>query len=316
MNWKCLHTVMMISFVLACSNKEDAGIEKPPPAQNPVDELGSGWTKLQPDIGKFHDVHFVNDSTGYVCGKTVARTTDRGNHWISFPVTDDQPYFELFSTDAAHCWVAGQNKLAITTDSGSNWTFIPSPIGNSGVSEIFFFDNDNGLMAGSGGLFRSSDGGLHWTKVVDTKLITDISFIDQQNGWYIDAKKVFRTQNGGVSFTEQQSFADSLTRIQFINAQTGWLSDLKGGIYRTIDGGATWGKVRTLDDKMPYTLQFFNQDHGFILFSEALYEMKAGTVTKVLSLPNNPLSDIQFTDANHGWAVSPFNNGSVYRYVK
>ncbi|MBO9633225.1 MAG: hypothetical protein J7578_08915 [Chitinophagaceae bacterium] len=316
MNWKHLISVLMTGLVLACSNKEDAGIEDPLPPPKPVDELGTGWVKLQPGIGKFHDIHFVNDSTGYACGKTVARTTDRGNNWISFPLTDDQPYYELYSTDPAHCWVVGQNKLSITTDSGRNWTFIPLSVGSAGVSDIFFFDNNNGMIAGKGGLFRSSDGGHHWTTVVGSQFISDVSFIDQQNGWYIDEKKVFHTQDAGVSFTEQHAFPDSLTRIQFISAQTGWLSDVKGAIYRTIDGGLTWDKVKTLDEKMPYALQFFSQDHGFILFSEAVYELKGGTVTKVLSLPNNPLSDIQFTDVNHGWAVSPFNNGSVYRYVK
>lgn len=302
----------------ACSKKGDkpGGPGEPSPKPLPPDELGAGWTKLQPNIGKFHDIHFVNDSTGYVCGKTVARTTDYGKTWTSFPLTEEEPYVELFSTDAAHCWVAGQNTLSITTDSGKNWTIIPFPVEKGSLAEICFFDNDNGVLCGKGGLFRSSDGGLHWTAVVQASRIFDISFINPQNGWYIEGKDIYRTQDG-AGFTKIQTMPDTLLRIEFINLESGWLSDVKGNIFRTNDGGNTWNKVvSNLEKTNNYAIQFFGYDQGFILFSEAVYEMKGGAVSKVLSVPNNPLSDIQFTDADHGWAVSPVNNGVVYRYVR
>lgn len=194
---------------------------------------------------------------------------------------------------------------------GAGW--LPLPEG--GIADIQFFDNRNGFMGGLQGLYKTSDGGMHWTAVLQNRLIDDFSFIDLQNGWVAYDKKLFRTQDGGVSFQQLTTFSDSLVRVAFKDQLTGWASDRKNALWQTTDGGSSWTRSKQFES-LPYTLQLTDADHGKVLLSTDVYEYRNGQYTRTLFVPNNPLSDIHFTDDDHGWAVSPYNQGIVYRYIR
>lgn len=198
-------------------------------------------------------IHMLDASTGWAIGGLVGvgdhilRTDDGGNTWQDLTPPEPQPdqtsrkQASAFFMDASQAWVTYNNLDAMppassvvwhTQDGGKTWQ-ASQPLDLSGlqetyvVSDLQFADAQNGWMLAHVGvgmnhdyvaLYRSQDGGLSWTRLIDP---------------YND---------GGIQ-------SCSKTAMLFTDAQNGWLTiDCNGVMAGAIldhskDGGATWERV-------------------------------------------------------------------------
>ena len=160
------------------------------------------------------------------------------------------PRFWVFKTsDAARHW---QRQL---TGSAS------SP--NAGPLKIEFFDRNNGLIAlgGTEGVYRTGDGGNHWTALTMPSFsYSSLSFSDRLHGWAlgtvlsgdprISSSQFFSTFDAGDHWvalpqppTWEFTAKGGFSNFAFRGPSEGWMGGYAQGqavVYSTIDAGNTW----------------------------------------------------------------------------
>lgn len=156
------------------------------------------------------------------------------------------------------------------------------------LHDIYFFDENRGLIAGSGGTFlETADGGKTWTKrkSFTPDKILQIYFSDDYTGWLLCERNVFSRGANSLSY-----------------------------LMKTTDGGTNWEKVELKDaGRARLTKIFFNQKgKGFAVGeSGALFELKGNGVWEKSPSPiRYLLLDGKFLDDQNGAIVGA--GGNVY----
>jgi photosystem II stability/assembly factor-like uncharacterized protein len=187
-------------------------------------------------------VAFADRSNGWASGYTmrpnygIYHTSDGGASWTLQPIPVHSNVNALSCTDALHAWgstdVMG---VVYTTDGGNSWQLSHFPDQASVMrvrSEgVVFTDNLHGCASlsdythQSAGLFRTIDGGLTWTAVMDTSQFWSLCFADSLHGFALgqvrDRTGIWQTSNGGAQW---DFFAPYIASgMKFVNPQSGWL---------------------------------------------------------------------------------------------
>ncbi len=238
---------------------------------------------------------FVSARTGWiVVNGSVLATSDGGHHWrrmgdlpslsvTSIRVFDDRRGLVLGSSQPA---VARMKRLVRTDDGGAHWTDEPLPSNGQieGAGSVAAFaDPAHGwylrsLIAGAAphdfSLYRTNDGGSHWTAMVSTDNLhpadhgrssggtpTGLKFTDASTGWLVQAPVIVAdavlsmTSDGGANWQAATLPAPpgDATPLSDIGLPTVFPDGtalvwaVRGFINRTAyvygsaDGGRTWG---------------------------------------------------------------------------
>jgi photosystem II stability/assembly factor-like uncharacterized protein len=207
-----------------------------------------------------------------------AGTDKRGGIWKS---TDEGATFTQLALNDKNIWVLRQNP---------------------GDPEI--------LYAGTlgDGLFVSRDGGTtwqDWSDRIPVPMISDIAIVPNANTLYVainalrseynedeyaDSRGIYKSTDGGASFfTVNSGLEDTSLNFEALildrtdpSGQTLYTGPHKGGnrgIYKTTDGGATWGPMAFETANTPYWLDSFDnlwaleQAHDGTLFATTWREI-------------------------------------------
>jgi PKD repeat protein len=169
-----------------------------------------------------------------------------------------------------------------TVDGGKTWVSPQYPIAFDSqllnaafVYDIHFFDQNHGLIAGSGFyntydiIAKTSDGGATWYVVyyqsfqngVSRPTLSDMTFLNEQVGYCVGGNgKILKTINGGDGWSVITSPAISnLTAIHFINSDIGFIVG-ENVILKSIDAGISW--VATSFDFRISDIHFFSETKG------------------------------------------------------
>lgn len=147
--------------------------------------------------------------------------------------------------------------------------------------------------------------------------ITAIQFVDANNGWimtydwshyfYPKGTRVYRTSDGGKTWTKAYSTKDFRSQHLFaITTQKLWHT---GGasIFKSVDGGSTWTKVhyKKADNTKfePKKIIFLDDNRGFLLSLDEIYETKDGGLTWLRSVRAKDIKDFTVTAKSHLWAI-------------
>ena len=270
-------------------------------------------------------VKMVSPTTGWAAG--ALRTTDGGAHWSKVgprSVPNRSPGYAEFYLDANHAWfaeTAGSPSVCEdhivpfrTADGGKSWQqAAPIPVAVSGPAELIygygpgpwisFIDDLNGWLLvetatftggnRAGPLYRTTDGGLHWTMV--------------------SAKPAWTQNPAEVGFPQ----------IYFSSETTGWMP-LAGGCGNcslsflvTHDGGITWAPQVLApycgcEGQLPV---FLDPQHGTVLLQgmhgplpmQLIVTADGGSTWTSRALPSDQVNEnvwtLDFIDPNHGWVI-------------
>ena len=137
-----------------------------------------------------------------------------------------------------------------STDSGVTWTtgWQGTPATATGLSDVTFFDREQGWMAGDESnpsgpnkpvVWRTSDRGATWQSVSlnDTVGAGDIAFASATSGWLAAGTTLWRSTDAGVTWTPQITGGDPVTWIQAEDASSAWMR--RGDTALAHDG---WGR--------------------------------------------------------------------------
>jgi photosystem II stability/assembly factor-like uncharacterized protein len=192
-------------------------------------------------VGKYEE-------EGYIC-----KTTDGGSSWLL--VFDSHwSVNDIGFLDASHGYACGDSLHIIkTTDQGITWTpvelsWYPASDYIVPLKHLEFADDTTWFFTGGryyhyGINVRTQNGGYWWDNEVFQVELNSSWFRDEKYGLLAGYGVIYVTPDANVSFKPSDFIGDNITSMSFIDSVNGIACGYNGGIYRTRDGGGSWGTV-------------------------------------------------------------------------
>jgi photosystem II stability/assembly factor-like uncharacterized protein len=289
------------------------------------DDAGDSWQDITPPATEARwigDVFFLNESLGWVESSTgqtqeveeeprveIFRTLDGGQTWIPSILPDQRslssgttPTYLNFA-DEMHGW------LALSGESNANFSY--------------------------GELFKTTDGGLTWTRLPDPPAGAPVHFVSATNGWMAGGPagdELYATSDGGQSWQPlvvdlppayaARSKAVSYEVPTFTSPEHGTLAVTVTGnrddaallFYTTEDGGRSWSVSSVFPSSSPIEFGqripsdvvgeslFFGADPQGRRVYIATNRGQATRTTDPQDLPQG-VNAIDFSSSSFGWAI-------------
>jgi photosystem II stability/assembly factor-like uncharacterized protein len=303
-------------------------------------DAGLTWQNVPADTYFFPgDIAFSDDLHGFELpsnnGAPAFATSDGGLTWTSVPswplaaVSNVAPRLDSvrFGPGGVGLATGFYGLLMRTTDGGQTWTRIDvSGIpDHEGLRSVAFVTATSGVAVSSTQLYRTSDAGLHWSRLpvgdhsTGPNTWSFVRALDAVHLLAVDLQgNVLGSDDGGATWTSRTStrpiVADGNGEMAFADSTFGMLVTGDGYIQRTTDAGATWTTVYT-----PPSFDCFN-DVAVVSRSVAVVADCAGSLmrttdggttwTQVRDVIRGP-AWVTFSDANNGIATdSKFFSGT------
>ena len=211
-----------------------------------------------------------------------------------------------------------------TTDAARHWQrqFAGSAMStNAGPLKIQFFDRDNGLIAlgGADVVYRTGDGGAHWTPLtMPTFSFSQVFFSDRLHGWVLGTVQALDQRTSETRFFSTNDAGDhwvalplppafplvgkgGFSELAFRGPGDGWMGGFaqQSTVYSTIDGGVAWQA-----HSLPVAVV---GKGGFAVGSAPLVE------TSVSLLPGAGVLAVVFDPNANPIGLTSFDRGSTWR---
>ncbi len=267
------------------------------------------WTLQNSNTeNNLNDLHFLNDSVGYVVGNsgTFLQTSDRGQTWLLSNIDPTKNLLAVFAIDQDTIFAAGAGRIYKTIDGGQNWNVMNSTLY---VNELKFFSSQVGYAK------------VSWSEQCP-----------YPNSGSATRHKYYRTLDGGHTWNYFELFEDhtvSAAEMEIVTQDTGYMGAMEIGFwcgywpccesasnyfYKTTDGGMTWQSlIPTYNSPYVFDVAFINGLEGFCtmvsyspygyLFPADLFSIQNGgtEITFVHELPDYTIGKLLFANAIEGY---------------
>ena len=115
----------------------------------------------------------------------------------------------------------------------------------------------------------TSDGGEHWSQVELKERPSSLFFLNESLGWMATDGGIWRTEESGLSWTKLHKL-ESIEALYFLDPLHGYAAGYPKAVYQTDDGGKSWNKVVAADqpatakEQTVYDSIIFDGLHGYI----------------------------------------------------
>lgn len=280
-------------------------------------DMGLTWELLVEGTWhtRINKVSFMDADTGVAIGWAtmggfeggLLRTTDGGRHWSK---AGGGGLGVHLSPEGDGCLGGSSGAFARTTDGFA--TRLPGNGPDMAIRCAWSFDASTHLVGGghvNGGIYRTTDSGLSWTRVLDQGniIISDLYFVNDLLGFAVgEDGNSHRTMDGGLTWEDIP--AGGGHTVFFVDEQHGWTKN-----FRTTDGGDTWIPMGGTPQST-MSLFFTDPDKGYAVSSSAqTVRTMDGGITWENILPeitNALVGDAALVD---GYIVIGCNNGDIFR---
>jgi len=193
----------------------------------------------------------------------------------------------------------------------AQWAFQSTGFNDSYYKGVTFFDANNGVVTSiAGSLYRTTDGGMTWTRKVSNNTFR-LSKVNSTIAYSLGLA-LFKTTNAGSTWSivgSDLSYSN-VQAFQFLSDQVGIAVGDNGAIWRTTNGGTNWSKVRGGYDNSLYCVHFRDANNGWAAGKlGGLYNSTDGGKSWVQkTFDSSPdVQSIFFVSAQKGWAIDDFN---------
>jgi photosystem II stability/assembly factor-like uncharacterized protein len=208
---------------------------------------GKDWTTVASNVsGILYGVSFADEShvVAVGAGGTILKSNDSGLTWSRVQSgTSADLYGISFSTPNAGVIAGDGATIMTTTTAGQFWTFRhPTNPTTSYFNSVSAPDSLHAFICGSGGVYRTLDGGINWDLAPGAQYSTGrcISFADSLHGGFCNSDKyvvgyVCSTSDGGNTFDSiyADPNAPGFTSICYSDRQHATVVGNFGAIYHT-----------------------------------------------------------------------------------
>lgn len=227
---------------------------------------------------QLHDVFFVDDSVGYVCGGqrytigVVLKTADGGQTWTAADSIIPKCAYASHFFSAAEGFIGGFDSwLAYTNDSCHNFS---TSTGNyTPINDITFIDRNHGLCVDGAGyavghILYTSNGGASWTSTDYPNNLRAVQFVDSNTVYASGYGVIYKSTNGGQSFFPLDVHGDFFVAMDFSSPQTGYFAGYQGMLLKTSNGGLSFKKLRNGNGFFEHRehfecVNFWNNETGY-----------------------------------------------------
>jgi len=143
-----------------------------------------------------------------------------------------------------------------------------------------FFINNTGFAVGSD-VYKSSDGGDHWTLLAAGSGLAQDSYLNIGMGnennaiFTADNFSFIATRNGGKTFTKKQLSDHLLSDVFFVDTTTAYA--VGNSVWKTTDAGDTWTKLYDFRPTTGFSSIFFtDKQTGWVVKQDGIYKTTNG----------------------------------------
>ncbi len=221
-------------------------------------DLGNTWTSFYSGFNATDNLTamaFPSSNVGYVAGANgkIYKTTDGGISWVN--KSDTTVYnggfnaaFFLNDSIGYLCGsVSGGKLLVKTTNGGTTWTGITTPITNTAYDMHWDNEMNGWSVHSSARVLRTTDGGTTWSQLTvtgATGTLYKIKKVSTSVFYVCGINVIGKSTDGGVTFTALTSPTTSaLYTAEFYDENTGYVFGSNGIAYYTTNGGTGWTLV-------------------------------------------------------------------------
>lgn len=257
---------------------------------------GVSWVQQQTNtFNEFTDVFFTDPDHGFASsinyaqppyGSLLFKTTDGGNHWYSYPYSEDEIFIScIWYRDTLNGWMGGRpHALVKTTDGGMTWSqaaIDTSTLAFFPVMTVQFYNEKYGYASGgvfdiAGVIWRTWDGGEKWYAIdVNDAPADEVRGIHMFDSIHVMGAGgdpdfgygvgMIRTWDGGVSWEyDELDIQGYVSDIDFRNDTEVWCPlGIREKLIYSLDGGNTWTETTPPESAIIYQMTFTDPMHGY-----------------------------------------------------
>jgi photosystem II stability/assembly factor-like uncharacterized protein len=290
----------------------------------------------------FNRVYFTDTLNGWIAGDSgiILHTSNGGNQWIIQNTNTDFNIYDIRFLNSYTGWAIAfsifgwpNSILLKTTNSGVNWTKYMFSDSLTYLFTIDFLNETTGWACGHlGVIFKTTNGGSNWFRQFDTSQflynsINRIKIYSERNvlacGGMVDLSGVlWKLSNTGNFWSGQGVAGEPLYDIAFLDSNNIFCvgGDIEYGmiIIKSTDSGFSWEYNPVYFFGIGKSISFRTYNEAWVPLSFArTFAITTNTGSNWQEIPTpdtSTLSDIQFVDENHGWAVGLY--GTIFKYNK
>ena len=285
---------------------------------------GNTWQNFSTILyASLKSVCFPNSNTGFAAGskftvnKSIFKTTDQGNNWFELVNAPGADFRTIHFLDVNTGFAGGFSSIINkSTNSGVSWNSISIPE-VSIINDIKFVNSTTGFFCSNAArVYKTTNTGINWTRVnYDANMgqFFKMFFVSPLVG-YATGECLFKTTNGGDNWTFlTPPISSNIVNwsLHFFNENTGILGGYFGEISRTTDGGGTWTTFETNLQYGLLSINFVNNNTGYIVGSASVSTTDVGILLKTTNsgvswqrrnlVSNGELYDICFINETTGF---------------
>ena len=250
----------------------------------------------------------ISESTGWIAGKGVIKSTNGFASWFSQPTGDTAAFRSLYFLNALTGWLASENNVYKTVNGGNSWIKISSPLFLLNGDIQFVTENTGWLV--SERVLKTTNGGINWfsqtSSVIDS--FYDIFFLNEMTGWAAAYNSgIYFSSNGGSNWNLQNSiYLGGRNTLYFDSTLTGYIAGDFGSIYKSSDGGLNWTDINQGFRDNLFSTYFINSLIGWTVGNGGIIlKTTSGGLNwfSQNSGVSNYLYSVFFISENDGWAA-------------
>lgn len=216
-------------------------------------------------------------------------------------------------------WVAVGNDGTIirSTDGGTNWSLISSPV-NDQLRSVTFLGSIGLAVGISGRVLRTTDGGLNWIEetrptsrnLYSVSMSSTLAVITGEEG------TILVSSDSGLTWTPHTAGTASILFGVSVNESTAVGVGGQGAVVMSVDGGAGWGLTILGQNIFFYSTSFVTGAIGWAVGSSLttgnviIHSTDYGFVWSAESAPTTEqLFGVSFASLSSGFAVG--TNGTI-----
>jgi photosystem II stability/assembly factor-like uncharacterized protein len=309
------------------------------------------WTKQRSgSLAWLHAIYFLDENKGWAVGGrgTLLLTEDGGLTWRKGARPTEDALRDVNFSDEQNGWLVCERSiydlktkdeprtyLLRTLDGGATWKKVnvtASDVDARLVRALFTEAGRGWAFGEEGALYTTRDGGESWVKqrVPTRNLLLGGWFLNSEQGWLVGAgATLLQTTDGGETWRMGTLIGPGLAsgrnadagRVRFnaasfVDKRRGWAVGSEGRVFKTTDGGRTWGEQDSNVQADLYDVKFLDELEGWAAGAQGtlIHTSDGGKRWEVVpSGTNHALERLCFIGRNRGWVVG--FGGTIISYA-